>query len=48
MPRFWRITLIIIGLMVVGCSLVILAYTLLPVETLDMQATVEPTLFVVP
>jgi hypothetical protein len=48
MPRFWRTTLIILGLIVVGCSLAILVYALLPVETVDLQATIEPTLFVVP
>lgn len=48
MSRFWRYTLIILGLMVVCCSVVILVYALWPVETIDVQATIEPTLFVVP
>jgi hypothetical protein len=35
-------------LMVVCCSLAILVYVLWPVETINVQGTIEPTLFVRP
>jgi hypothetical protein len=48
MSRLPRSALIILGLMVVCFSLAILVYTLWPIETIDVQGTIEPTLFVVP
>jgi len=43
-----RLALFIIGLMVLLCSLAALAYAFWPVEGLEVQTTLEPTLFAPP
>ena len=48
MPRFWRNALIIIGLLIFCGSVALLVYATWPVETIGIQATIEPTLFVSP
>ncbi len=40
-----RLTLALIGLLIVACSLLALYYALAPVEVTRLQATVAPTLF---
>jgi hypothetical protein len=46
-PRL-RLALFIIGLMVLLCSLAALAYAFWPVEGLQVQSILEPTLFAPP
>ncbi len=48
MSRRLRLTLILVGLALVLCSLAALMYSFWPAETANLQATVEPTLFVAP
>lgn len=48
MSRPIRITLILLGLLIICCSLVILVYINWPTEVESLQATLEPTLFISP
>jgi hypothetical protein len=43
-----RLALFILGLAIVLCSLAALAYAFWPVQGLEVQATLEPTLFAPP
>jgi len=43
-----RLVLMMIGLSVVFCSLIALAYALWPMETLRAQVTLAPTVFAPP
>jgi hypothetical protein len=48
MSRRLRLILVLVGLALAFCSLVALTYAFWPVEIANLQATIEPTLFVAP
>jgi len=48
MSRSVRISLILLGLLIICCSLAILIYAAWPVDSQNLQATLEPTLFISP
>ena len=48
MSRPWRFVLVFLGLTIICCSLMVLAYVYWPVDVQNVQATLEPTLFVSP
>jgi hypothetical protein len=48
MSRSARISLIILGLLIICCSLAVLISSNWPVDMESIQVTLEPTLFVAP
>jgi len=48
MSRRTRLAILILGLLLLGCSLAALAYAYWPVDTSSIQATLEPTMFAPP
>ena len=44
----WRVTLAIVGLILVFASVVALAYAFWPIESVREQTPIEPTLFAPP
>ena len=48
MPRSFRLSLILLGLFIIGCALAVMMYIYWPAETQNLQATLAPTLFISP
>ena len=48
MPRVLRISLIVLGILLICCSLAVLIFSYWPVDVETIQATLEPTLFISP
>ncbi len=48
MTRSARLAILIVGLLILACSLAALAYAVWPVPELTVQATLSPTLFAPP
>ena len=48
MSRPWRFILVFLGLSIICCALMVLAYVFWPVAVQNIQATLEPSLFISP
>lgn len=48
MPLRLRLVLIIIGVLIITCSVLALVYAFAPIDTQQVQATLAPTLFTPP